>query len=199
MTSCFDSPERSCLIVFGHCSISKCVFCSQSGHSHVSSSSQPQRHSSTIVNNHKGVWWAPECLSFETWLLHDAWEEGSGLFFFDCETLRKMTADRYIALGGHWCCLRTWIGSEGDAHQPLVICPFTEYSWARARGSAVCYLASRKREIVSFISTLPRPLSYFCLSSWELASFDKGFNGGRVIRTMWVPMGMVDLPTALER
>ncbi len=79
MTSCFDSPGRSCLIVFGHCSISKCVFCGQSGHSHISSSSQPQQHSSTIVNNHRGVWWAPASLSSKTWLLNDAWEEGSGL------------------------------------------------------------------------------------------------------------------------
>lgn len=101
MTSRFDSPERSPLIVFGHCRVSKCVFSSQSGRSHVSSSSQPQQHSSAIVNNHRSVWWAPECLSSETWLLHDACEEGSRLFFLHCETLRKMTADRCIALGGH--------------------------------------------------------------------------------------------------
>lgn len=74
--------ERSPLIDFGHCSVSKCVSCGHSGHSHISCSSQPLQHSSTIVNNHRAVWWAPECLSSETWLLHDAWEEGSGLFFF---------------------------------------------------------------------------------------------------------------------
>ena len=141
------------------------------------------------------MWWAPECLSSETWLLRNASEEGSKLFFSDCETLRKMTADRCIALGGHWCCLRTWIGSEADSHQPLVIASFTEHSWATSRGCAACYLDSSKQETVSFIFTLPHLLS----SAWEHLSFDKGLQGGRVIWTTWVPMGMVDLSTAPER
>lgn len=116
-------------------------------------------------------------------------------FFWDCETLRKMTADRCIALGGHWCCLRTWIGSEGDARQPLVIVSFSEYSWATSRGCAAFWFGHKKNQkTVSFIL-----LFYSCSSAWELASFDKGFHGGRVIGTMWVPMGMVDLPTAPER
>lgn len=33
----------------------------------------------------------------------------------------EMTADRCIACGGHWCCLRIWTGLEVDAHHPVVI------------------------------------------------------------------------------
>lgn len=40
----FDSPKGSLLIVFGHCSISKCVFCCQFGRSHISSSFQSLKY-----------------------------------------------------------------------------------------------------------------------------------------------------------
>lgn len=83
-------------------------------------------------------------------------------YFSNCETLRKMTADRCLTLGGNWCCLRTWIWEQGDAHQPLVIVYFTEYSWARSGGCAVCHLAWRKWDAMSFIFKLCCLLCYFC-------------------------------------
>lgn len=63
--------------------------------------------------------------SSETWLLHDAREEGNG-------TLMEMTAGRciaffYAATGAFW---GFWTGLEVDAHQPVVMASITEYSWA---------------------------------------------------------------------
>lgn len=111
-----------------------------------------------------------------------------------------MTADRCIALGAHWCCLRTRSGSEGDAHQPLVIISFSEYSWARSGGCVqhVIWLQENEKLCPSF-SHRSRLLSYGCSSAWELVSFCKGFHGGRVIGTIRVPMGMANLPAAPER
>lgn len=198
MTSSFDSPERSHPIVFGHCSISKYVPCCQSGHGHISSSSQPLQQSSTIVNNHRGVWWASKCLSSEN--LAAGWRLGGRkwtLFF----KLWDFKEDDSWQMHRSWwpLVLQTRIGSERDAHQPLVIVSFTGCSWARSWGFAARHLASTKWETVSFIFTPPCLLSYFCSSAWELASLGKGFHGGRVIGTLWVPMGMVDLPSAPER
>lgn len=52
---------------------------------------------------------------------------------------------------------------QGDAHQPLVTDYFTEHSWARSGGCAVCHLASRKWDSMSFIFRLCCLLSHFLL------------------------------------
>lgn len=116
--------------------------------------------------------------------------------FLDCETLRKMTADRCITLGGHWGCLRTWKTElEGDAHQPLVICLLHRKQLSDVQRVFGVMLALKKEETLSFIFTLPLLLFYFCSSSSETHVF--------LIKLSWragqVPMGMVDLPTAPER
>lgn len=127
--------------------------------------------------------WKPGCLEFP-----GRRRTGNS---FCCESLRKMTADRCIALGGHWCCLRTGIGSEGNAHHPLVILLFTEYSWARSGGSVVkhvtepCENTGPNEQSVSFIFTLPLfyLFPWFLCSAQELSSLGESFHGGQVIRT----------------
>lgn len=84
-------------------------------------------------------------------------KEGSGLFFFSrlWDFKEDDSWQMPHSTGGYWCCLRTWIGEQGDAHQPLVIVYIIGYSWARSGGCAVCHLASRKWDTMSSIFTLP--------------------------------------------
>lgn len=191
MSSCFDSPWKKLPNRFWTLYHQKMCLLLSVWHSHISSSS----HLCSI----------PVLL----WIIIRVCDEHQNAFllkpgcrttpgrkevdvFFLTEILKKMTADRCLTLGGNWCCLRTWIGAEGDAYQTLVIVYFTEYSWARSGGCGACHLATGKWDAVSFIFTPPRFLSYFCFSAWESASFCKGFHGEWIIGTMWVPMGMVD-------
>lgn len=97
--------------------------------------------------------------------------------FLDCETLRKMTADRCITIGGRWCCLRTWTELEGDAHQPLVICLL--HRKTAERGPEVVRRVDKK-----LCPSFSLPHIFYLISALLLENsclFDKGFHSGRVI------------------
>lgn len=82
--------------------------------------------------------------------------------FLDSETWKEMTADRCIAIGGPWCCLRlTWTESEGDARQRLVmrLC-FTENSSVRTRG---CLASTRQKKPASVF--LPSQIFFYLTST----------------------------------
>lgn len=88
-----------------------------------------------------------------------------------------MTADRCIALGARWCCLKTWIGSEGDAHQPLVT--------AERGPEGVRHVTwPQENEKLSFShSHVFYRISTLLLENLRAPS-DKELHGGQVIRTM---------------
>lgn len=119
----------------------------------------------------------------------------------DCKTLRKMTNDRYITLGAHCCCLKTWTDLKGDAHQPLVVYLLHRKQLNEVQKvSGILFGLKKRRGSLSFTFSLSH--DFYLVSALlleNLSLFDKDSHGGRVIWPMCVPMGMVDRPTAPER
>lgn len=190
------AQKRSHMIVFEDCSISKCVFCCHSGCGSISSCSPPQRHSSTNVGNQRGVWWAPESLSSETWLPNEGGRKWNALM--DCKTLGKMTNDRYITLGAHCCCLRTWTELKGDARQPLVVYFLYTKQLSEVQRATYCSASEKRRGSLSFTFYSPTTFILFRLFL-RISPFLIKTHGGRVVWPMCVPMGIVDRPSAPER
>lgn len=139
------------------------------------------------------------------WNLATAWCLGGrkwtfSFFVFNWETLRKMTADRCIALGGCRCCWRTWIGSEGGCSSTTCQRLLRRIQLSPIGGAGVVSFCPRENSKLcpSFshchvFSLMPAlPLKSLCLSV-------QAFMVGGVTGTMWVPMGMFDRPTAPER